>query len=490
MHGAKQGLSLPGGVREGDQGIDRSREERSGSVLSILRARLAIAPVSTVASRRMRTPLVRIATFAAAAAASLLTSTALADGPKEHGGWGEAFIAPTLGKVAGLDGALQSPTLLGDSFKTGAYSTQIGGGGAFLLTRNWLVKMIGFGIIGTTAQTGNGSGRVLAGGGTLQLGYTVMNDDSWLAWPYIGLGGMGMSPQIENHTGKPMALGSSVIPPGGSAEAGIGLFTGEIGFSLRRLMLFGEGGFVVGAELGGLFTLAHGSWTDQQGISIPNLGSGRFDGAYLRISIGGGTFVEAKKLERARRPLRVDVQANRGPHGQLHDAIAAAREQRRYREEVEADPDPEEDLSDRLCGVIAVRASPDAREDRARQHERERREKDRRDRDPAIRLAVLTDLDDVAPRRLERVRHDEIAPARRHGGEDVAAPLAPEGRAAVVGERRRRRAARLADLLQRHLGERDLSVRAQELLMLSVRECDLGVDGQIDRAVRRTRGAE
>lgn len=206
-------------------------------------------------------------------------------------GYGHFTPGVFAGSFGGVGQDLGRTESLGNGSELGPMGLFIGGGGRGIFGPVVLGGK-GFGIFGSSSPGANGDLSLGGGGGGFDLGWALVKTD-WLFFPFIGVGGMGVTVDVENTSNQVLRLGTQrTLSPGKTAALESGFFTGEFGFGLQRLLFWGDGkygrgGFLVGAEVGFLAALTGGDWTYGD-ADVPGLAPARIKGGYLRLSLGGG----------------------------------------------------------------------------------------------------------------------------------------------------------------------------------------------------------
>jgi hypothetical protein len=205
------------------------------------------------------------------------------------GGLGYASIGLMTGDFSAMQKTLESPNLLGIGYGPAASSLVFGGGGGGLWNRLWIGGK-GFGHSTAMASSDRGSASLSGGGGGFEIGYAAVASEEWLVVPFFGLGRFGYTLTIKNASSAPLNVYSGeTVPVGGQREYSAGFFTGEVGIRASRLLLLGDGGFMVGAELGYTASLQRTAWEETStNTTAPE--SAELRAAYFRLVIGGGGF--------------------------------------------------------------------------------------------------------------------------------------------------------------------------------------------------------
>lgn len=188
-------------------------------------------------------------------------------------------------------------------YRTGRFSStgfSVNAGAGFLFGSGFLAGASGEYLIFPTVEavtTGDDRSEyaLTGGGGQLELGYAILNDDAALVWPYVSLGYYGYNLDFTNNQidsvpffeGEPVAPGTTATYTGAAFRPGIGIgFTRYIGGGDNGT---GAGGLILAARLGWGMFLSHPVW-NHDGEPVRNGGNTPcYDGVSLSITIGGGS---------------------------------------------------------------------------------------------------------------------------------------------------------------------------------------------------------
>jgi hypothetical protein len=111
-----------------------------------------------------------------------------------------------------------------------------------------------------------------------------------LVIPFISVGGFSYALEVTNKTASPMPVQPSyAIPAGDKRIFTAGFATAELGVRVHRLLSARAGGFIGGFEVGVLRSLSAAPWKADH-FEFTNQSGALLDGAYVRISFGGGGF--------------------------------------------------------------------------------------------------------------------------------------------------------------------------------------------------------
>jgi hypothetical protein len=211
-----------------------------------------------------------------------------------------APLAPTTGGVGHFSpgvmaGRLGGPSDLSTFERLGSGATLGGtavilGGGGKALYGDILLGGKGFGF--DFGESSNGQGAIAAsgGGGGFELGYTVRRDLERITWVSAGLGGVGLNMDVTNRRQTPIEYGGAIIQPGETATFEGGFIYADLTVGTYWLIPDASGGFLLGLEVGGLFRLNTQPWQDKNGDDLTNVTRANWNGAFLRLHIGGGGF--------------------------------------------------------------------------------------------------------------------------------------------------------------------------------------------------------
>jgi hypothetical protein len=192
------------------------------------------------------------------------------------------------GGFSAMQATLSQSSALGGGYDAAPTGFVFGGGGGALINRLWIGGK-GFGMIVDTPNSSRGSAALSGAGGGGELGYAVVASPHWLVVPFVGVGGFSYSLSVTNTGSSPLPVYSGeTIGRGGESKYTAGFVTGELGLRVSRLVFWGSGGLMVGAEIGYLSALQRAAWESSSGTSAPE--SAELRGGYFRLVIGGGAF--------------------------------------------------------------------------------------------------------------------------------------------------------------------------------------------------------
>lgn len=203
------------------------------------------------------------------------------------------------GGFSSLSTTLSQPTAIGAGYDSAPTGLVFGGGGGALISRVW-VGGKGFGLYVDSVNTSRGTTTLTGGGGGGELGYAVIANQHWLIVPFFGAGAFGYSLTVQNATNGPMPIPGQTIAANGEGKYTAKFITGELGIRASRLILWGNAGIMVGAEVGYMSSLQRAAWEGENGSAPPE--SAELRGGYFRLLIGGGGFSFREKQEPAHHP--------------------------------------------------------------------------------------------------------------------------------------------------------------------------------------------
>lgn len=212
------------------------------------------------------------------------------------GGFGHAFAGMVAGDLGGYDARLSADAALGEGAGPIVFGGMLGGGGRALLGRRLMLGGKGYALLTPRKSGLHGSARITGGGGGLDVGVALYNNDNWLVYPYLGAQGFGLDLEVTNDSAQPRRLGDLSIPAGESRTFTAGFPMIELGAGVQRLLFSGDnhGGFMIGLELGFLYGFAGDAWQLDE-LDVAGLGAPGLNGGYLRLTLGGGGFLLGPK---------------------------------------------------------------------------------------------------------------------------------------------------------------------------------------------------
>ncbi|MBW2529793.1 MAG: hypothetical protein JRI23_36790 [Deltaproteobacteria bacterium] len=230
-------------------------------------------------------------------AGNLAANDAYADeGPDfVWGGLGYAMAGAMVGEPGSLGDELVAT--LGPGANPGEFFPMLGGGGWMLIGDRFMLGGKGFGIWLPSVEGELGSATISGGGGGFEIGYALLSEPEWLAFPFLGAGGVGLGLTIDNATTDTTLqfATNDEIPGGGSRTYEGGFFYLEAGVGFQHLMMWGEdgegqGGWALGGEAGLMVSSFNSRWGDDSETALNGVDSVRLDGAFFRLTVGGGGF--------------------------------------------------------------------------------------------------------------------------------------------------------------------------------------------------------
>ncbi len=173
------------------------------------------------------------------------------------------------------------------------------GGGGYGLSGRWLIGGEGYGFAGQEVSSAGGHvTRVSGGAGFANLGYLLVDHPMHRVYPFIGIGGTGVSLRVEAAGGTGLGpnlntptFAQVLLDPGRRSVLSTGGLALEVGVGaevipVTRRRAKGTYGLLVGVRAGYQFAPVRGDWKlyDVGLTGGPNhIG----DGFFVRFSIGG-----------------------------------------------------------------------------------------------------------------------------------------------------------------------------------------------------------
>ncbi len=207
-------------------------------------------------------------------------------GVKKGGGRGYFLLGGTIIDIKNLNLRLENkgyPKLSGNFIS-------LGGGGHGIIGKV-IIGGEGHGLIGRKTTSGSYETSIGASYGFFKLGYIVYSAKRLSFYPFLGLGGGGISLEIVKRETAP-SFDDVLDNPKRSTKLSTGSFLLNLALGIDYLLKLGgneegEGGLVFGLHIGYTFAPIKGNW-EMDGIDIsggPEIG---ITGPYIRLMIGGG----------------------------------------------------------------------------------------------------------------------------------------------------------------------------------------------------------
>lgn len=212
------------------------------------------------------------------------------------GGFGHFYTGPAFLQMGNLREYLERPDVMNVNLPVRP-GTISGGEGAALLGR-FILGGGGFGQTIFRETTDSARVNVYMGGGYFKFGYVCMFRSGNFGYAYGGIGWGGVNVHVENLTDETQINFNhqSPLSPGFKGDYSLSTNFYDIGFSYKKIFMSGDnadgdGGFMVGLDLGCMFALPSGDWESDKDtvVSGPPVTPGFFN-PYLRVTIGGGGF--------------------------------------------------------------------------------------------------------------------------------------------------------------------------------------------------------
>lgn len=210
---------------------------------------------------------------------------------------GLGFVKFGLGFGAPGDLNDDLSTTFNRNTKISGSSFQIGAGGLLLFSKRFLLVLEGSGYFHGTEEVGLYSGKLTGGSGELKLGIPLLNNETFLGFPYIGLGVGGSRLEITNDAVEDVFFGETKVPEFSEERLRTTSPILDLGVSLFKIPAPDTDGISIGAHLGFRTALGKDTWkmdNDDDVIGASDFGASTF---YIKLSIGGGGFFYKKKKE-------------------------------------------------------------------------------------------------------------------------------------------------------------------------------------------------
>lgn len=130
----------------------------------------------------------------------------------------------------------------------------------------------------------------------INIGYLFTVRENVIAFPYIGIGGNGMTLRIKNNSNQPFVIGDRTVIPGGTLKLNSGGISFEAGYALKFLTFsISEDdmhhGLMVGLQAGTYIFAGLEDWRiEPSDDMVPSFAKAYSFSPYIRITIGGGGF--------------------------------------------------------------------------------------------------------------------------------------------------------------------------------------------------------
>ena len=214
---------------------------------------------------------------------------------KQGGGFGHFQAGMNLGYFPSLTKYLGKPEVLGDSYAPQNGGIQLGGGG-YGIVGKLLLGGSGYFSGFNPVKTDSASVTLSCGTGLFNIGYLMKSSDRWLLFPFVGIGGSGITLKLANQTDSGGIYFDSErgIGYGEMSRLSLGGIAYELGLSLKYFITrLSEdnlhGGLMIGLDLGcqnSVFT--SNKWADGKGQTLRGPSSLQGFLPYVRITVGGG----------------------------------------------------------------------------------------------------------------------------------------------------------------------------------------------------------
>ena len=225
-----------------------------------------------------------------------------------RGGFGHGFSGPWIQVDIQLHDDLRTTSLLGQDLQQAYFGYSGGGSGYLLLANRMLIGGTGF---SSTASDVTNRGQLTTkfGGGIGQIGYLLLRQDRWMAFPYVGIGHNDIKMKIHNSTTSDnFDLGNVNVKPGETIELRTKTVDFDLGFSTQFFVFqhqreYRKSGFMLGLQAGAYAFIGTQDWhvKDEVNQFAGSLSKPSMFMPYFRITIGGGGFCSVIKDETSAR---------------------------------------------------------------------------------------------------------------------------------------------------------------------------------------------
>ncbi len=209
-----------------------------------------------------------------------------------QGGLGYFYMGTGAADLGKYQSALQ--TSLGDDLQIVGPGIHFGGRGMGSFGNRVFIGGNGFSGTFASGETANGAAEVNLAMGFFNIGVAAVARNRVLFVPFIGIGagGTGVSLKNENPARSVYFDQTAAVAYERTRKYSNSGFGAEAGVSLQFIVTGkreNPAGLALGLEAGGLLR-APGRWRDSDGNVIRGPERMGFQGAYLRLTIGGGGF--------------------------------------------------------------------------------------------------------------------------------------------------------------------------------------------------------
>ncbi|MCX7880372.1 MAG: hypothetical protein N2517_06900 [Ignavibacteria bacterium] len=169
------------------------------------------------------------------------------------------------------------------------------GGGGQAYIGNLIIGGEGHGLLQENTENPNYSTNVSIGYGFFNLGYTLVSTNSVKLYPLLGIGGGGMSLEIQDMNPK-SNFEELIKNPRTGTELSMGAFMLNFALGFDYLLKLdkaneksGVGSFIIGIRLGYTLSAIKSNWVVYE-KKISNFPKTSLDGFSIRLHIGAGGF--------------------------------------------------------------------------------------------------------------------------------------------------------------------------------------------------------
>lgn len=222
--------------------------------------------------------------------------TSFGQQPADHVNRGAlGFVKIGLGFGAPDDLNNDLSNSFGQSASISSSSIQMGAGGFMLFSKRLLLGAEGFGLFHSTEEVGQYSARLTGGGGGLKVGFALLNNNTFLGFPYIGLGLGGNRVEIKNDADEAILFGETTVPEYFEERLRARYPILDLGISIFKIPHPDTDGLSIGGHIGYRTSLGQEPWEMDNGDNVIGAKEMSLSTFYIKLSIGGGGFFHKRK---------------------------------------------------------------------------------------------------------------------------------------------------------------------------------------------------
>lgn len=218
----------------------------------------------------------------------------ISSGQNKYGGFGYFTFGVSPTNINGLESDLKNENRFGSGFTFNSMGISFGGGGYSRVGKSFLIGGNGFGTLFSNSQNSKADLEISQGGGFCNIGYIVLQNEQWFGFPYLGIGGGGITMVVSNKLETDFNFTTDEkIAPKETRNYSSGGIAFDLGFSIKRLFIAptesGWGGPMIGLDAGVYLMPFNDSWVydgtkkSLNGFSKPDLTA-----IYVKLNIGFG----------------------------------------------------------------------------------------------------------------------------------------------------------------------------------------------------------